>query len=105
VSARFHSSTSTDGAVTVAASGEIDMTSAEPFREALTAGAGGGHLTIDLTAVQYLDSAGIRVLCERVGQQNVDVLVEPGSAAAVAVEVSGLVDVVTVRHPGSDTGR
>jgi anti-anti-sigma factor len=48
----------------VSASGEIDITNAEPFRDvllsALNAGATG--LVVDLTAATFLDSAGVTAL-------------------------------------------
>lgn len=99
---RFHTSTAEDGAITVAAVGDIDMAFAGPFRETLVrAGAEGGRLVVDLTGVDYLDSAGIRVLYEQAASHPVALLVKPGSAAAVALEISGLTDVVPVQHPQS----
>ena len=50
-----------DGIPVVSAVGEIDMSNAEAFRAALEA-ADGGPLVVDLTRVEYLDSAGIHAL-------------------------------------------
>ena len=50
-----------DGIPVVSAVGEIDMSNAEAFHAALEA-ADGGPLVVDLTGVEYLDSAGIHAL-------------------------------------------
>jgi anti-sigma B factor antagonist len=51
-----------DGIPVVSAIGEIDMSNAEVFRAALAAAADGGQCVVDLTRVEYLDSAGIHAL-------------------------------------------
>lgn len=52
-----------DGATVLAAVGEIDMSNAARFRDALgQVDAGGGGCLVDLTGVGYLDSAGLTVL-------------------------------------------
>ena len=51
-----------DGIPVVNAVGEIDMSNAEVFRAALAAAADGGEFVVDLTRVEYLDSAGIHAL-------------------------------------------
>lgn len=104
MTAQFHTTTSPGGAVTVTAIGEIDLATAGTFRDTLThATAGHKHLTIDLTAVDYLDSAGIRVLYEFAASHTPDILVQPHRSVAVALEISGLVDILTIRHPTADT--
>lgn len=50
-----------DGTPVLTAAGEIDMSNAGQLRDAL-AQAGVGPLIVDLTAVEYLDSAGLTVL-------------------------------------------
>lgn len=103
MTARFHTTTSASGAVTVTAIGEIDLATAGQFRDTLVhAGADRERLTIDLTAVDYLDSAGIRVLYELVASHSLELLAHPCTVAAVALDVSGLVDVVTIRHPSAE---
>jgi anti-sigma B factor antagonist len=47
-----------DGATVLAAVGEIDMSNADTFTRAMD-DAGTGPLVVDLTAVKYLDSAGL----------------------------------------------
>jgi anti-anti-sigma factor len=54
-----------DGIPVVTVAGEIDMSNADRFRDALglAAAAGdGGAFVVDLTAVEYLDSAGVHAL-------------------------------------------
>ena len=52
-----------DGIPVVTAAGEIDMSNAARFADALGAAApNGGQFAVDLTEVEYLDSAGINVL-------------------------------------------
>jgi anti-anti-sigma factor len=50
-----------DGSQTLTADGEIDMSNASQLGDAL-AQAGTGPVVVDLTAVGYLDSAGLTVL-------------------------------------------
>jgi anti-sigma B factor antagonist len=50
-----------DGRAVLTATGEIDMSNAGQLGEALEQ-AGDGPLIVDLTAVEYLDSAGLTVL-------------------------------------------
>ena len=54
-----------DGIPVVTAAGEIDMSNADRFRDALAlaaAAADGGAFAVDLTGVEYLDSAGVHAL-------------------------------------------
>jgi anti-sigma B factor antagonist len=53
-----------DGDPTVIAEGEIDLSNVDVFTEALSTASAGSRrpLTVDLSAVKYLDSAGINVL-------------------------------------------
>lgn len=57
-----------DGGLVLTATGEIDLSNIEPFTQALTAavaeadGDGDGTLIVDLSGVEYLDSAGVNVL-------------------------------------------
>ena len=54
-----------DGIPVVTVAGEIDMSNADRFRDALglaAAAADGGSFVVDLTGVEYLDSAGVHAL-------------------------------------------
>jgi anti-anti-sigma factor len=78
--------------------GEIDMSNAAEFGSALNRElAAGTPLTVDLTAVTYLDSAGVAVLFDRADAHDLR-LVAPRLLARV-LQVSGLTRVakVTVR--------
>lgn len=84
-----------NGASVLAATGEIDMSNAETFASALTSAvdaAGGGRLVVDLTAVQYLDSAGLAALFAQADH----IEVRTGSLLAPLLEISGLSELTTV---------
>ena len=56
---------SADGIPVVTVAGEIDMSNAGRFRDALglaAASVDGGSFVVDLTGVEYLDSAGVHAL-------------------------------------------
>ncbi|MEU4626479.1 STAS domain-containing protein [Actinoplanes sp. NPDC023801] len=85
------------GAVVLTAAGEIDMSNATVFADALTeavTGADGSPVVIDLTAVQYLDSAGLAALFAQADH----IEVRTGSLLAPLLEVSGLAELTTVHH-------
>jgi anti-anti-sigma factor len=92
-----------DGTVAVAAVGELDMSTIGRFESALRTAideAGPGRTTtLDLSAVEYLDSAAINVLfenAERIGS----VLVHP--LLLRGLTISGLDQVVEVRSAALD---
>ena len=85
-----------DGAVVLAATGEIDMSNAEAFSAALAAGreqAADGTLVVDLTRVEYLDSAGLAVLFPHA--DHVRLVVTP--LLVPLLTIVGLDDVTTVQ--------
>lgn len=68
-----HTDRRSDGTVVVSASGELDLSNVEMFTDALAAAVGErdqerGRLTVDLTAVEYLDSAAINALFDNAAQ-------------------------------------
>jgi anti-sigma B factor antagonist len=86
-----------DGAVVLTACGEIDMSNAETFAGALTravADAAGARLVIDITAVQYLDSAGLAALFAQADH----IELRTGPLLAPLLEISGLTDLTTVHR-------
>jgi anti-anti-sigma factor len=83
-----------DGAARLAVAGEIDMSNAGRLAEALDSRP--GPLVVDLTEVEYLDSAGLSVLFAHADRLELIVapLLEPvltvsGLAGLVPVHVSG----------------
>jgi anti-anti-sigma factor len=84
-----------DGALVLTAAGEIDMSNAETFAAALieAAGhAGDGPLVVDLTAVEYLDSAGLAALFDQAERIRLVI----GPLLAPLLEVSGLGELTTI---------
>lgn len=84
-----------DGAPVLAAAGEIDMSNAETFAEALGEAVtpAGRALVVDLTAVEYLDSAGLAALFHHADR----IEVVTGPLLTPLLAVSGLADITTVR--------
>ena len=77
------------------AAGEIDMSNAESFASALAeAVAGHGPLIVDLTAVEYLDSAGLAALFAHAER----IQLRTGPLLAPLLEISGIADVTTVHY-------
>ncbi|MER6535428.1 STAS domain-containing protein [Streptomyces sp900105755] len=85
-----------DGTPCLTISGEIDMSNAGSLDDALVGKP--GPLVLDLTAVEYLDSAGLSVLFAHAERLELVVtpLLEP------VLTVSGLADLATVHRPGPD---
>jgi anti-anti-sigma factor len=84
-----------DGAPMLTAAGEIDMSNADTFASALIDAvdqAGDHPLVVDLTAIEYLDSAGLAALFEQAGRIRVVI----GPLLAPLVEVSGLAELTSV---------
>ena len=89
-----------DGTPMVTAIGEIDMSNADSFLDALgqaasEAAARGGRLVVDLTRVEYLDSAGVHALFTFT--PGLQLIASPLLAPVLAI--SGLSDVTSVRDP------
>jgi len=80
-----------DGATVLAAAGEIDMSNAGDFATAL-AEAGDGPLVVDLTAVEYIDSAGLAAIFPYV--ERVSLVAKP--LLAPVLTIAGLDDLTTV---------
>ncbi|MCV7259345.1 STAS domain-containing protein [Mycobacterium shimoidei] len=89
-----------DGALTLVAAGEIDLSNVEAFSRALdtaiTENAGSKRkLTVDLSAVEYLDSAAINALFPHAEQ--IRLIVHP--LLVRVCTVSGLTELTTVEAP------
>ncbi|MFE6195992.1 STAS domain-containing protein [Streptomyces sp. NPDC057838] len=87
-----------DGTPRLTVSGEIDMSNAAALAEALDAAS--GPLVVDLTAVEYLDSAALSVLFAHADRLELTVtpLLEPVLAVS---GLTGLATVHTVRADGT----
>jgi anti-anti-sigma factor len=80
----------------VTAAGEIDMSNAAGFRDALSqAGADGAAFIVDLTGVDYLDSAGLTALLPYASR----VTIIAAAVLAPVLSVTGLDPVTTVVSP------
>jgi anti-anti-sigma factor len=77
------------GGWVLAVSGDVDLT-ARPVVAAALAELRGADVVVDLTEVGYLASAGIALLGEAAAGAAVSLVVREGSAAARAVEITGL---------------
>ena len=93
--------TSRDGSTaTVAAAGEIDLSTVDDLRAAVTAAASDGteKLLLDLTAVEFIDSAGLGGLLElrsTLRANNVTLEIDAGDGPVrQAMEITGLSDLL-----------
>jgi anti-sigma B factor antagonist len=89
-----------DGAVVLTAGGEIDLSNADSFAAALAGArqqATGGPLVVDLTGVEYLDSAGLAVLFPHVDELRL--LATP--LLAPVLTIVGLADITTIQPAAS----
>lgn len=90
-----------EGKLTLRAAGEIDLSNVDVFDQTLGAAAAeaagrGETLTVDLTAVEYLDSAAINVLFTRA--DHIRLLANP--LLIPVFKVSGLSELVAVQSVG-----
>ena len=87
----------TDGKLMLIAAGEIDLSNIDAFNQALSAAtseaAGSdGRLTVDLSAVEYLDSAAINALFARADE--IHLIAHP--LLMPILRISGLTELVTI---------
>jgi anti-sigma B factor antagonist len=83
-----------DGLLVVGAAGEIDMSNASEFSDALTdARRREEAFVLDLTRVEYLDSAGLAALFPHVEH----VRLVAGPLLGPLLTIAGLADVTTIR--------
>jgi anti-sigma B factor antagonist len=95
-----------DGAVGVSVVGDVDMAAEEPFTTAVVALFDGGttRLEIDLTNVEFMDSAGLRTLMRLRHDYGDRVDVVAVSAAVRRLfEVAGVTEWLMPGTPGSPT--
>ena len=91
----FSTGSGSDGVPVLTVAGEIDMSNAGTFAGALAeAVSGHSSLVVDLTAVEYLDSAGLSALFAQADH----IQLRTGPLLAPLLEISGIADVTTVHH-------
>jgi anti-anti-sigma factor len=91
-----------DGQLVLFATGEIDASNVADFAQALNAGTGGDAdtLTVDLSAVEYLDSAAINALAPHA--ESLHIIANP--VLMRVLMVSGLAELTKIRAaPTSET--
>jgi anti-anti-sigma factor len=86
-----------DGKLVLIAAGEIDLSNIDTFTRALTtaiteSAGSGGRLTIDLSAVEYLDSAAINALF--IHAEHVQLIANP--LMMRVFEISGLTELAAI---------
>jgi anti-anti-sigma factor len=89
---------SADGIPVVTVAGEIDMSNAGRFRDALglaAAAVDGGSFVVDLTGVEYLDSAGVHVLFAHASR----IRLIAGPLLEPVLTVSGLSGITSADEP------
>ncbi|BDX35045.1 anti-anti-sigma factor [Mycobacterium antarcticum] len=93
----LHADHDAEGGPRVVAVGEIDLSNVAVFTEALATASAGSRtpLTVDMSAVKYLDSAGINVLFDHADEvDGLHLIVHPFLIRVLTI--SGLSDVATV---------
>jgi anti-sigma B factor antagonist len=93
------------GRAVIAVTGEIDMATVDGLNAALAAVVGADEVWVDLTEVGFMDSTGLSALVS--GHRALDgrfVVVCPDGAARRALDVSGLDELIHVRHSTSELG-
>ena len=81
----------------VVVSGDIDLANVDEFQAVMTrAGYGAKALTVDLTGVDYCDSAAVRALFTLAAGTELTMVVRPSGHMATLLGISGLDRVVTV---------
>ena len=85
-----------DGTVTIVVSGDIDLSNADTFEDRLDGEIDSRvtDVTLDLSQVEYLDSAGVRVmftLAARLETRQIELhlVIPPGSRARRILEIAG----------------
>lgn len=94
----LHTGQDAKGRVVVSAAGEIDASNVGDFAKALQDALNrGGLVTVDLTAVEYLDSAAINALVPQA--ESLHIVANP--VLMRVLRVSGLEELTTVETPPS----
>lgn len=100
----FNTDRAPDGTPRVIATGEIDLSNIVVFKRVLADARGGtrGPITIDLSAVKYVDSAGINALFDHAeAVDDLHVIVHP--LLVRVLTISGLTKIATVEAAATPT--
>lgn len=96
---RTQTRTGAGGEQILVVTGQIDMATAAAFHLVLDeAACGRTQLTVDLTGLGFLDSAGIKVLFDLAARVDLQLIIGPRSVIATTLTISGLTQVSTVRE-------
>jgi len=96
-----------DGAPRLVAEGEIDLSNIAVFTEALTEASAGSRqpITVDMSAVKYLDSAGINALFNHADEvDRLHLIVHPFLIRVLTISGLSEVAVVEAAAPPKDGG-
>lgn len=88
-------------AVLARLAGEIDLSNAVAVEEQVTGGlAGAGAVAVDLSGLDYLDSAGLALLTRLAGRLSggLRLVVAPGAVVGRTLEISGLATAIPVHE-------
>lgn len=91
-----------DAATVIAAEGELDLASAPDLGRLI--GTQVGPVILDLRALHFIDSSGLRELVgaeERARRDGLDLRLAPGEATRRLLEVTGLTDHFSYAAPGA----
>ncbi|OBJ55632.1 STAS domain-containing protein [Mycobacterium sp. 1423905.2] len=94
-----------DGTPRVTATGEIDLSNIEQFTQALSSASGGTRrpITIDLSAVRYVDSAGINALFDHADEvDRLRVIVHPLLVRVLTISGFSKIATVETAPPAED---
>ena len=85
----------------VSVSGDIDLANVEEFETAMSEASNGSPgLTVDLTGVNYCDSAAVRALFAAAADAQLTMVIRPTGHIATLLGISGLDRVATVVRKG-----
>jgi len=95
----IRSASNADGTASLIVAGEIDLSSAPRFRQALELAASRhSALEIDLRQVTYFDSAGVDAVFAYATKHRTKLIIGDNRIVATVVRVSGLAQVVTLHN-------